>query len=159
HGLDVRTGPQFVGQGHQDQFIAEMAQWGLPIDTRFMVNGTDYSFRDFIRHAQARARVNAGQELSWALLVIGQYLRTDARWKNASGEELTVEDLLRYELGQPVDGAACGGTHRLFGLTWVYHLHLQKGGRTDGVWKDVADKIDLYKRRARQYQNRDGSFS
>src|SRR5262245_23522010 len=28
HGLDVRTGAeQFVGQGHQDQFVAEMTQW------------------------------------------------------------------------------------------------------------------------------------
>src|SRR5208283_966333 len=25
HGLDVQMGPQFVGQGHQDQFAAEMA--------------------------------------------------------------------------------------------------------------------------------------
>src|SRR5207244_2557861 len=32
HGVDVRTGPQFVGQGHQDQFVAEMVEWGLPAD-------------------------------------------------------------------------------------------------------------------------------
>ena len=29
HGLDVQTGPTFVGQGHQDQYVAEMAQWGI----------------------------------------------------------------------------------------------------------------------------------
>jgi len=40
--------------------------------------------------------------------------------------------------------AACGGTHRLFGLSWVYHLHLQKGGKTEGVWRAIADKVVTY---------------
>ena len=34
-GLDVQIGPQFEGQGHQDQFIAEMAQWGMKPDQKF----------------------------------------------------------------------------------------------------------------------------
>jgi hypothetical protein len=158
-GLDVRTGPQFVGQGHQDQFIAEMAQWGMPADTKFLVRGKEYSYADFVHHTQARARVTANQELSWAIVVIGQYVGTDVRWTNAAGEKLHFEDLVRYELDQPIDGAACGGTHRLFGLTWAYHLHLRSGGQTVGVWKDVADKTARYQRLARTLQNPDGSFS
>jgi hypothetical protein len=158
-GLDVRSGPQFVGQGHQDQFIAEMAQWGIPADRKFLVHGKEYRFADFVGEAQARARVTAGQELSWAVLVIGQYAGTDAGWTNSAGERLHLEDLVRYELGQPIDGAACGGTHRLFGLTWVYHLHLGGGGRTEGVWQEVADKIAQYQGLARRYQNPDGCFS
>jgi hypothetical protein len=158
-GLDVRTGPQFVGQGHQDQFVAEMAQWGLPAGTKFVVNGKDYTFADFVHHSQARARVTANQELSWALVVIGQYVGTDVRWTNNAGEGLCFEDLVRYELNQPVDTAACGGTHRLFGLTWVYHLHLRRGGRKAGVWQDVAARLAEYQERARRFQNADGSFS
>ena len=72
---------------------------------------------------------------------------------------LRFEDLLHKELEKPIDTAACGGTHRLFGLTWAYHLHRAKGGEAVGVWKDVADKIALYKKQAREFQNRDGSFS
>jgi hypothetical protein len=159
HGLDVRTGPQFVGQGHQDQFVAEMAQWGLPPDTPFRVGGRDYTFEDFVRHTLMRARVTAGQELSWALVVIAQYRGTDAGWTNAAGEALCFDDLVRYELGQPMEGAACGGTHRLFGLTWAYHLHLRGGGAREGVWKDVADRLGQCRQAARRYQNRDGSFS
>jgi hypothetical protein len=158
-GLDVQTGPQFVGQGHQDQFVAEMAQWGLPAGHKFLVLGKEYTFADFIRHTKARARVTAGQELSWAILVIGQYEGTDARWTNRAGEQLRFEDLVRYELGQPIETAACGGTHRLFGLTWVYHLHLRRGGKKEGVWKDVADKLARYQARARKFRNADGSFS
>jgi hypothetical protein len=159
-GLDVETGAeQFVSQGHQDQFIAEMTQWGMPIDRRFRVLGKDYTFIDFVRHCQMRARTTQHQELSWTILVLGQYLGTDIRWTNRAGEALTFEDLLRYELDQPMDTAACGGTHRLFDMTWVYHLHLQKGGKTEGVWKDVAAMIARHKELARQYQNADGSLS
>jgi hypothetical protein len=158
-GLDVRTGPMFVGQGHQDQFIAEMAQWGMPADTKFTVLGKGYTFNDFIRHTQARASVKSDQELSWAILIIGQYLGTDITWTNVAGERLHFEDLVRYELDQPIESAACGGTHRLFGLTWVYHLHLKKGGRATGVWKEVAEKEERYQKVARKYQNPGGAFS
>lgn len=158
-GLDVQTGPMMVGQGHQDQFIAEMAQWGMPIDQKFVVLGKDYTFRDFVRHAQMRARTNANQELSWAIVIIAQYLGTDLTWTNGHGEKLHFDDIVRYELDQSVDQAACGGTHRLFGLTWAYHLHLLKGGKTEGVWKDVVAKTQKHRDLAKQYQNRDGSFS
>ena len=54
-GLDVETGrEQFVSQGHQDQFIAEMAQWGMPRDRKFKVAGNDYTFEHFINHSRAR---------------------------------------------------------------------------------------------------------
>jgi hypothetical protein len=158
-GLDVRTGPQFVGQGHQDQFVAEMAQWGMKANTPFLVHGKEYRFADFINHTRMRARVSQNQELSWAIIILGQYLGTDLHWTNGFGEELQFEDIVRYELDQPVDSAACGGTHRLFGLTWVYHLHLRRGGPKIGVWKDVAAKLADYEDRARRFRNADGSFS
>lgn len=159
-GCDVQTMPGTgVGQGHQDQFIAEMCQWGLPLDKKFMVAGKAHTFGDFVRYTKARASVTGNPELSWAIIIIGQHYGTDLAWTNLAGEKVTFEDLVRYEVNQPIDTAACGGTHRLFGLTWVYHLHLQKGGKTVGVWKDVADKIDHYKKLARQYQNPDGAFS
>jgi hypothetical protein len=159
-GLDVETGVQmFVSQGHQDQFVAEMAQHAVPADRKFVVDGRDYTFMDFVRHTKQRARVTANQELSWAILVLGQYLGTDLEWTNSAGEKLRFEDLVRYEVNQPVEEAACGGTHRLFGLSWVYHLHLRKGGQTTGVWKDLAAHVEKYQKTARQLQNPDGSFS
>ena len=75
------------------------------------------------------------------------------------GEAVSCEDAVRYELNQPIDTAACGGTHRLFGLTWAYHRHREQGGAATGVWKDVAAHIEHYKKKAREFQNRDGSFS
>jgi hypothetical protein len=159
YGVDVETGEMFVSQGHQDQFIAEMAQCGLPADKVFTIRGKKYKFLDFIRHSQMRARTNANQELSWTILAVGQYLGTDITWTNSSGEKLTFEDLVRYEVDANVEQAACGGTHRLFGLQWTHNLHLGKGGKTVGVWKDLADEQAKYQRIAREYQNADGSFS
>jgi hypothetical protein len=160
-GLDVRTWEGTgVGQGHQDQFIAEMAQWGLSPDKKFMVNGIAYTFNDFIRHAKARARVTDNQELSWAVLIVGQFYGPDYHWTNSAGEKISVEDMIHYEVNQPIaDSPVCGGTHRLFGITWVYHLHRAKGGQKTGVWKEAADTIADYVKRAHKYQNPDGSFS
>ncbi|MCI0463442.1 MAG: hypothetical protein L0Z62_41420 [Gemmataceae bacterium] len=159
YGVDVISGEVFVSQGHQDQFIAEMAQWGVPAKLKFNVQGRDYTFLDFVHHAQMRASVTERQELSWAILVIGQYLGTKLTWKNGKGEPLTFEDIVRYEVDADVENAACGGTHRLFGLTWAYHLHLQQGGKVEGVWKDMAGHLEKYKARARKFRNGDGSFS
>jgi hypothetical protein len=114
---------------------------------------------DFVRQSQMRARVTEKQELSWAVCVIGQYLGTDVAWTNEHGEKLHFEDLMRYEVEQPIETAACGGTHRLFGLAWAYHLHVQRGGQRTAVWQAVADRTAKYRDLARKYRNADGSFS
>jgi hypothetical protein len=160
HGVDVETQPgTFISQGHQDQFVAEMVQWGVKPDKKFLVGGREVPFQAFLELTKARASVKARQELEWALLIIGEHFGTDARWTNNVGEALTFEDLLRAELDKPLTGAACGGTHRLFGLSWVYHRHLLKGKRPDGIWKEVAERTAEHKKLARRLQNPDGTFS
>jgi hypothetical protein len=161
-GVDVVTmAGSGVGQGHQDQFIAEMAQWGMRKDRKIVVNGKEHNFADFIRYSKQRTSVTRDQELSWAILIISQYYRTDLRWTNLYKEDLAFEDVVRYELNQPiVECPVCGGTHRLFGLTWAYHLHVQRGGKKEGVWLDVEKRIDEFKKLARRFRNKgDGSFS
>jgi hypothetical protein len=166
NGVDVISNREMhFSQGHQDQFIAEMTQWGLSPDRKFFVRsddgkgGKEFHFRDFINECKMRARVGKGQELSWAIVVIPYYFGTDAAWKNAHGEELTLEKLVAEEVEASVTKAACGGTHRLFGLAWAYHLHLRRGGKTDGVWKKVADRLEEYKALTKKIRNLDGSFS
>lgn len=173
-GVDVSMGPEAgglgVSQGHRDQFAAEMAQWNLPADQPFVVGGKPFKFLDFVRYSQKSATTdpkhNPDQkhklplELSWSIVIIGQYLGTDARWTNVHGEKLHFDDLIRYELSEDVERtAACGGTHRLFGLTWAHHLHLQRGGKAEGVWADVAAKNAHYCAVAQRDQMADGSFS
>ena len=163
-GLDVYTSMgndplQTRAQGHQDQFIAEMTQWGMQPGQPFRVAGKDYAFADFIRHSTMRTSVTKNQELSWAIIIIAQFRSTDHKWINSFGEKLHFEDVVRYELNASINEAACGGTHRLFGLTWAYHLHLNRGGKKSVVWKDVETKLDEHKALAKKLQNRDGTFS
>jgi hypothetical protein len=158
-GLDVQNGGDYKGQGHQDQFVAEMAEWGVPGDRKFRLGITEYTFLDFAKHSRMRAKVTAKQELSWALVIIAEHFGTEGEWTNADNEKLRYEDIVRYELDQPINEAACGGTHRLYGLTWAYHRHMQKGGKREGVWKDVCDKTVKYRDLAKEYQNADGSLS
>jgi hypothetical protein len=158
-GVEVVTTRDGRGQGHQDQFLAEMAQWNMPLDRKFKVQGKEYTFADFVRHSQLQARVSSNQELSWTILIVAQYYGTNVTWTNVINEKLHFEDIVRYELDAPVETAACGGTHRLFGLNWAYHLHLQKGGKAEGVWKGIPEKTAKYRDLAKRYQNPDGSFS
>ena len=157
HGLRVRMGPTFVGQGHQDQFVAVLGQLGIPVDRKVTVYGRDYAVRDFVTQVQADARLD--QELSWTIIVLSQYADTADAWTNSAGEKLRFEDLVRAELSAALDQAACGGTHRLYGLTWALHAHLRKGGKLGGVWTEIDEKIREHQRLARTLQNPDGSFS
>jgi hypothetical protein len=132
----------------------------LPRDKKFVVNGRDYTFDDFIRQAKAHASVTNYSELSWTIVIVSQFYGADHHWTNNRGEKLSVADIARYEVNQPIsETAACGGTHRLFGLTWAYHLHRKAGGKREGVWKDVADTITKFEAQAKDFQNPDGSFS
>lgn len=162
-GVDVRiVEGSGAYQGHQDQFIAEMIQWGMPLSQKFMVGGEERTFADFCRFSKAKASVleKPKQELSWAIIVVSEMFGTDHQWTNRKKEKLHLEDVVRYELNEPIADAACGGTHRLFGLTWAYHRHRERGGKAVGVWKDVVDKIAEYKHNAKKYRNAsDGSFS
>jgi hypothetical protein len=157
-GLDVTIGPTHVGQGHQDQFIAEIAQWGVPKETPVVVFGKQYSMMDFVKEAMAHSRI--GQELSWSTVVIASYVGTDAEWTNRFGEKLTFDQLLESEWKASIEQAACGGTHRLFGMTWCYFTHKRNGGDVEkGIWKNVKEKLDAHVELARKHQNPDGSFS
>jgi len=171
-GLDVFTATdttRFFAQGHQDQFVAEMAQWGVPLGLKFKVNGQDFTFADFVRYSKYRASTTRKQELSWAILIVSEYEGTKISWENQFGETVTLEDMVKYELDSPFDPEeaikigqlplSCGGTHRLYGLSWALNVHLKNGGKLTGIWKKVDDKLASYKKSIHNMQNSDGSFS
>ncbi|HQR43816.1 MAG TPA: hypothetical protein PLX97_14075, partial [Gemmatales bacterium] len=161
-GIDVFTADdniRFFGQGHQDQFVAEMAQWGVPRNLPFKVDGKNYTFGDFVAYTKYRASVTRRQELAWAVLIIAEYEGTNIAWTNQFNETLSLEDIVRYESDSPMDPEeaikigqlplACGGTHRLFGLSWALHVHQENGGKLTGVWKKTNDRLQQYKKAAK----------
>jgi hypothetical protein len=91
---------------------------------------------------------------------MAHYLDTDATWKSSDGVAWSLPKLVAEELAQPLRGAPCGGSHRLFSLAYACQRRREVKGGLDGVYV----KADRYVRAQQQrmfgeLQNRDGSFS
>ena len=148
-----------TGQGHPDQWLAVLAQCGLTPDQEILVGNVRYQLRDIIGQVQHDVPFNHGREWSWTLIGLTCYLPTDASWQASDNETWSIERLVRGELDQKLADSACGGTHRLIGVTMALNQHLASGGELSGVWKDADKAIQANIRKARELQNADGSFS
>ena len=147
----------YAFEGHPAQFMALMTQSNLPTDYKFKIGGEQFSVTDFINSIMKE--VNSKEEVTWVLWTLQHYLRSDVQWTNQFNEPWSIEKLVQLESAAPVNGAACGGNHRLFALTRTRDKHLLRGGRLDGVWAQADLKIRQHVELARQLQNTDGSFS
>lgn len=153
--LNANIGPGV--QGHPGQFLAMLAQSDVPIDQQIVVDGRRFTVRDLIEAEKLGCR--AKTELTFRLIGLSHYLRTSARWKNSLGEEWSIDRILREELAQPVNGAACGGTHRLMGISYAVRMHELDGGEFDKLWKSAEKYVSDYHKYTFSLQNTDGSFS
>ncbi|MFM8413441.1 MAG: ADP-ribosylation factor-directed GTPase activating protein isoform b [Planctomycetota bacterium] len=160
-----------MGQGHPDQWLGYLSQCGvategdrlvggLPLATKLVVGGRAYTLADLF--AQARHDIRPGQECSWTLMALAAYLPPDATWEAGDGRRWTTEDVVRMEAESDIFSAACGGTHRLYGLAAAvkaYRAVHPAGPPAGSGWaaaeEVLADCID----RARRFQQPDGSFS
>ena len=62
----------------------------------------------------------------------------------ASEESWTIGRLVEYELSRPVNGAACGGSHRLMGLSYAVQKRKQREQPVDGQWARAALHVEQY---------------
>ena len=147
----------YAFEGHPAQFMALMTQSNLPGDYKFKIGSEQFALTDFLNNIMKE--VNSKEEVTWVLWTLQHYLRSDAQWTNQFNEPWSIEKLVQLESAAPVNGAACGGNHRLFALTRTRDKHLLRGGRLEGVWAQADLKIRQHVELARQLQNSDGSFS
>jgi hypothetical protein len=147
------------GQGHVDQWLAYLAQCGLPADQSIQVEGQTFRIEDWIRQVQYDVSKNADREYSWTLIGLSAYLPADAEWRAADGELWNIERLVGIELDQNLHAGACGGTHRMIGITEAVNRHVADGGPLTGHWARAEELIQECIRNARRMQNSDGSFS
>lgn len=148
-----------IGQGHPDQWLAYLTQCHLQPADELLVDGREYTVEDFIKQIQWDVPRNVDREYSWTLICLTTYLPTDARWPAQDGQEWSIEKLVELELEHDLSTSACGGSHRLIGLTTALNQHLSRAGKLEGVWRDVDAKVQAAIATARTYQNPDGSFS
>jgi hypothetical protein len=153
--LRVKVGPAL--QGHEGQLLAILAQARVREDYPIKVEGKDFTIRDLIRVEQSTCYPRT--ELTFKLIGLRQYLDLDAHWVNDQGMNWDFPTLMREEMAQPVRTAACGGTHRLSGLTLAVNKRRDLGLPIDGAYAEAAQFLANYQSYAYRLQNPDGSFS
>lgn len=162
HGLEaVLEAGSKTGQGHEDQWLGYLSQCGLSPDASITVDGQDYTVRDLI--SQAQWDIYDGMEASWTLMAFATYLPPGTEWKAKDGSTWTIERMVDMEARQNLDDSACGGTHRLYGLTAALKRYQEAGGQVSDdpsePWAKAKAKIAGAIENARKYQQPDGSFS
>jgi hypothetical protein len=145
-------------QGHSAQYLAILAQCRVSLHSPITLQAKSYTVSDLIEEEKLSCK--SGTELTFALIALAHYLHTDAEWESRDGQTWSLPRLMEEEIEQQIRGAPCGGTHRLFGLSYGCQRRLRATGQLDGVYRR-ADKYvrDYQVLSLSKLQNRDGSFS
>jgi hypothetical protein len=145
-------------EGHGGQYLAMLAQWRVKPTSQMRIGGKDFTVADYIE--EEKLTCQAGTELTFKLIALSHYLPSDAKWTSRYGEEWTIPKLLKAEIEAPVHGAACGGSHRLFGIANAVKERAKRGEPIDGQWARAQRYISDYQRYTlNTLQNTDGSLS
>jgi hypothetical protein len=145
-------------QGHSAQYLAILAQCRVAANSPLTVQGKNFTVADLIEEEKLSCKANT--ELTFALIALAHYLPTDATWTSRDGEKWSLPRLVEEEIVQPIRGAPCGGTHRLYGLAYGCQRRLRATGELDGPYLRADKYVRDYQNFAlTKLQNGDGSFS
>ncbi len=156
---DLPTGLIGYGvQGHLAQYLAILAQCRVAKESPLKLQGREYTVADLVE--QEKLCCKSGVELTFTLIALSHYLQTNEEWTSREGDTWNLERLVEEELAQPIRTAACGGTHRLFALSYAAQRRLEATGSLDGAFKRADKFVREYQVFAlSKLQNPDGSFS
>jgi hypothetical protein len=126
-------------------------------DYPIRVRNSEFTIKDLIEAEKETCYPKT--ELTFKLIALMHYLDSDDSWVNDQGQSWNIPRLIREELAQPIRGAACGGTHRLSGLSLAARTRVRRGEPLDGEYLRAAQFVEKYQNYAFQLQNRDGSLS
>ncbi|MEX2027634.1 MAG: ADP-ribosylation factor-directed GTPase activating protein isoform b [Pirellulaceae bacterium] len=167
--LDEKTGRYGVralyepgtktGQGHYDQWMGYLSDAGLKLDEPVMVEGKPHTVEDYILQIERDVPRVSNREYTWTLMALTAFRPTSYEWTASDGEKWSIEKLVDIELEYETDNGPCGGTHRMYALALARNRHLAGGGKLEGIWQEVQQKIDFEVDRAKAAQNADGSLS
>jgi hypothetical protein len=144
-------------QGHEGQFLAMLAQSQVSAEYPIVVGRRQFRIADLVRYEMATCRERT--ELTFKLIGLSYYVDTSQVWTTDRRSRWNIEKIVKEELAQPVNGAACGGTHRLMGLTFAIRQRQAEGRALDGQFARADKYIKDFVEYTWQLQNPDGSFS
>lgn len=144
-------------QGHEGQFLAILAQSQVQADYPLQINRRRFTVMDLARYEMATCREDS--ELTFKLIGLSYYLEPNQTWRDNRGRNWTLEKMVAEELAQPINGAACGGVHRLMGLSFSLVQRQEAGQPVTGHWQRAELYLNDYITYAMSLQSPDGSFS
>ena len=144
-------------QGHAGQYLAMLAQSRVKADYPMLVDGQKFTVADLIEHEKLTCR--PASELTFKLIALSHYLKSDDKWTSNDGQQWDIPRLIKEELAQPINGAACGGTHRMTGFSYAVRKREQRGEPIVGQWKRAKKFVEDFHEYTFKLQNADGSFS
>lgn len=147
------------GQGHYDQWMGYLSDAGLKLDETIVVEGQKHTIADYIEQIERDVPRVANREYTWTLMALTAFRPTNHEWTASDGQKWSIDRLLETELEFAIDESPCGGTHRMYALALARNRHLASGGKLEGIWGQVEDKIQEQIERARASRNPDGSLS
>jgi hypothetical protein len=153
--LNVRVGPAL--QGHRGQLLAILAQAKVSSEYPMLVDGHEFKIKDLIKAEMETCYPRT--ELTFKLIGLMHYLDSETQWVNDQGMQWSMRKLVTEEIKQPIRGAACGGTHRLSGLTLAYKTRQARGELVDGEYAQAQRFVAQHQLYTFRTQNPDGSFS
>jgi hypothetical protein len=168
-GLLVTIEPGKFGQGHEEQWLAILSQWNVPITRPVIVGGKEYTLYDMVKRSMYDCY--EGKESSWTIIALSKHLDpVDQKWVAKGGDAWTLERLVSMEAGPPYDDelgqeliltGACGGTHRLIGLSIALNNFRAKkpDAELTGGWLAAQKRIDWAVEQAKANQLPTGAFS
>ena len=153
--LGANVGAGF--QGHDGQFLSMLAQSKVSRNYGLKVKGNDFDVMDLVEYEQRTCR--SGAELTFKLIGLSHYLPSDAVWKNNRGERWSIPRLIEEEMAQSIVDAACGGTHRIMGLSYAVYKRARRKEPFIGEWSRAKEYVEEFQDYTFTLQNRDASFS
>lgn len=144
-------------QGHMGQLLAMLAQCHVGSEYPIRVGDKNFTIRDLVEAEKKTCYPKS--ELTFKLISLQYYLDLNETWVNDQGLAWDIPKLINEELAQPIRGAACGGTHRLSGLSLAVKTRVRRGEPLDGEYGRANEFVKKYQNYAFRLQNRDGSLS
>ncbi len=157
------------GQGHDDQWLAILSQWNVPITRTLNVAGREFTVYDMVKRTMYDCW--EGKESSWTVIALSKHLEPiDQKWIATDREEWTLERLVAMEAGPIYDEevgrekileGACGGTHRLIGLSIALNNYRARkpDAELTGGWEAARRRIEWAVDQAQANQSPNGAFS
>ncbi|MEZ6047512.1 MAG: hypothetical protein R3C11_18420 [Planctomycetaceae bacterium] len=85
----------YAFEGHPNQFPAIMTMTDLPLKHTFKTAEGEITMEDIVKNAQME--INSNEGLTWTLWFLTHYLPSDTEWKNARGENWSIERLVQTQ--------------------------------------------------------------